>query len=172
MARFAVTFVCSGNTCRSPMAEVVLAALLTRSRLAEHVVVNSYGTGDWHVGELADPRTVAALAEHGLDATTHRARVVPPDLLGRSDLILCAEARHQRRVQRLGVARPGQVRLIREFDPGAVAAGCLDLADPYHGTLEDYRRCYDDVAAACAGLLAELPAVLGGLSAGDVANLP
>jgi protein-tyrosine phosphatase len=78
MARFAVTFVCSGNTCRSPMAEVVLAALLTRSGLAEHVVVDSYGTGDWHVGELADPRTVAALAEHGLDATTHRARVVPP----------------------------------------------------------------------------------------------
>jgi protein-tyrosine phosphatase len=154
------------------MAEVVLAALLRGSRLADQVVVDSYGTGDWHVGELADPRTVAALAEHGLDATSHRARVVPPDLLSRSDLILCAEARHQRKVRRLGVARPGQVRLIREFDRHAMAAGSLDLEDPYLGTLEDYRRCRDDVAAACSGLLAELPALVSGLSPRPGTNLP
>ena len=108
LMRFAVTFVCSGNTCRSAMAAAVLESLLAGSPVAEQVVVDSYGTGDWHVGEPADPRALAVLAEHGLDASAHRARVIPADLLSRSDLILCAEARHRRRVCRLGVAGAGQ----------------------------------------------------------------
>lgn len=161
LMRFAVTFVCSGNTCRSAMAAAVLESLLAGSPVAEQVVVDSYGTGDWHVGEPADPRALAVLAEHGLDASAHRARVIPADLLSRSDLILCAEARHRRRVCRLGVAGPGQVRLIREFDPRSMAAGELDLKDPYEGSLDDYRACFVDVTAACAGLMAALPGLLG-----------
>ena len=145
----------------------------TGSGLAEHVVVDSYGTGDWHVGELGRPRTVAALAEHGLDATTHRARVVPPDLLGRSDLILCAEARTSAECDASGVA------------PVARCASSASLTRPRWppvaptsptrttGHLEDYRRCYADVAAAaCAGLMAELPAVLRGAFGGEATRLP
>ena len=59
---YRICFVCTGNICRSPMAEVVCRAQLAERGLGERVSVDSAGTGDWHVGQPADPRTVAALS--------------------------------------------------------------------------------------------------------------
>ncbi|HLP22583.1 MAG TPA: hypothetical protein VK139_00890, partial [Microbacteriaceae bacterium] len=64
---FRITFVCTGNICRSPMAEVVFRALAAKHRLGSAIHVDSFGTGDWHVGEPADSRTLAALARAGYD---------------------------------------------------------------------------------------------------------
>jgi protein-tyrosine-phosphatase len=59
--RFSVCFVCTGNICRSPMAETVLRSIADASGHGDDLVITSAGTGDWHVGEGADPRTEAAL---------------------------------------------------------------------------------------------------------------
>ena len=67
-------FVCSGNICRSPMAEVVLRELARRAGAQDAVEVDSAGTGDWHVGHEADRRALRVLAEAGYDGSTHRAR--------------------------------------------------------------------------------------------------
>lgn len=60
---FRICFVCTGNICRSPMAETVFKALVARAGLENRITVSSAGTGDWHVGEPSDPRTLAALID-------------------------------------------------------------------------------------------------------------
>ena len=156
--RLHVTFVCSGNICRSPRGDVVLRDLLDGAGLGGQVVVDSAGTGSWHVGDGADPRTVTVLAAHGHDGGHHVARQFTADWFDGRDLVLAADSGH---VQTLvGLARTdaerGRIRLVREFDPAAVAAGDLETADPWYGGGEDFGRCYREVEAACRGLVEEL----------------
>ncbi|MCY7404203.1 MAG: hypothetical protein LH475_06215, partial [Cryobacterium sp.] len=75
---FRIIFVCTGNICRSPMAEVVLRDLVTKLGLGRLIATSSAGTGDWHVGEQADGRTITALAKRGYDGSHHRARQFDP----------------------------------------------------------------------------------------------
>jgi protein-tyrosine phosphatase len=77
-ALFRMCFVCTGNICRSPMAEAVFKDLVRGAGLEGVVAVISAGTGDWHVGEPSDDRTVAALRARGLDGTHHRAKQFDP----------------------------------------------------------------------------------------------
>ena len=73
-APYRVCLVCLGNICRSPMAEAVLRAELAAAGLDRAVVVDSAGTGDWHVGGPMDPGARSALARRGYDGSAHRAR--------------------------------------------------------------------------------------------------
>jgi len=124
--------VCTGNICRSPTAEVVLAARLAESGLADRVTVESCGLGDWHVGDPMDPRSAATLTRAGYDASRHRAQLLPPPWSTDSDgldLLLAMDAGHHRALL-AGGASPERVRLFRDFDsenPGA------DVPDPYYG---------------------------------------
>src|SRR6188474_2047597 len=89
-----VSFICSGNICRSPIAEKVFAHEVERAGLADRVQVTSAGTGSWHVGDPADSRAAALLAEHGyVDA--HVARQVDDELLD-ADLLVALDAGHLR----------------------------------------------------------------------------
>ena len=150
-----VTFVCSGNICRSPMGHVILARLVAEQGLDDRVVVSSSGTGDWHVGEHADPRTVAVLAEHGYDGSAHRARVFDADEFPDLDLVLASDEGPVRALQRLARTphNRAKIRLVREFDPEAVAAGTLETADPWYGDESQFLRCFTEVEAACHGIL-------------------
>ncbi|MEO7752500.1 MAG: low molecular weight protein-tyrosine-phosphatase [Terracoccus sp.] len=155
---FHVMFVCSGNICRSPMGQVILLRLVADADLSDAVVVSSSGTGDWHVGEQADPRTVAVLARHGYDGSAHRAKEFDaadfPDL----DLVLASDEGHVRILQRLAGTpqHRAKIRLTREFDPAAVAAGTLETGDPWYGDDEHFQRCFEQVEAACHGVLDHL----------------
>ena len=153
-----VTFVCSGNICRSPMGHVILARLVADEGLDDRIVVTSSGTGDWHVGEHADPRTVAVLAEHGYDGSHHRAREFDPAEFADLDLVLASDESHVRALQRLALTSDNRakIRLVREFDPEAVAAGTLETADPWYGDESDFLRCFAQVEAACHGILDHL----------------
>lgn len=158
--RVRVCFVCTGNICRSPMAEVVLRELARRERLDERLAVDSAGTGEWHIGEGADPRAVAALADRGYDGSRHRARRFDPADFARLDLVVALDRGHERVLG--GWARDGaeraRIRRLLSYAPDQRGDGPdrLDIADPYY---ED-RSAFDDVLAriegACAGLLAEL----------------
>ena len=87
-ALFRVCFVCTGNICRSPMAEVVFRDLIAKHGLESTVAVMSAGTGDWHVGERADERTLDALAGRGFDASEHRAKQFDRSWFDSLDLIV------------------------------------------------------------------------------------
>lgn len=140
------------------MGEVILRSMLEQAGLADEVRVDSAGIGDWHVGQGADPRTLAALHRGGYDGSSHVARQFEASYLEDHDLILAADRGHLRDLLQLaeGHDTSSQTRLVREFDPDAMAAGELELDDPYFGNASDFDRCLHEIELACRGLVAEL----------------
>jgi protein-tyrosine phosphatase len=130
---FRVVFVCSGNICRSPMADVVFRSFADRAHLSTRVSSSSAGTGDWHVGERADQRTLDALARRGYDGSRHRARQFTSTDFDRSDLVVALDHSHERVLR--GWARhdtdADKIALLMSFDTGAKT---LDVPDPYYGS--------------------------------------
>ncbi|MET0734248.1 MAG: low molecular weight protein-tyrosine-phosphatase [Microbacterium sp.] len=128
---FRVVFVCTGNICRSPMAEVVFRESADAAGLGARVVSTSAGTGDWHVGEQADQRTIDALERRGYDGALHRARQFTQADFAHNDLVVALDRTHERILR--GWARGGtdadKIALLMSFDPGA---GTLDVPDPYY----------------------------------------
>ena len=154
-----ILFVCLGNICRSPTAEGVMRHLVAEAGLEETVRVQSAGTAAWHAGEGPDPRASEAALRRGIELAG-TARQLEPDDFERYDLIVAMDAANLRDAQRLAPneeARTG-VRLLREFDPAACAAGELDVPDPYYGGPRGFDDVLDMVEAACRGLLEEVRA--------------
>lgn len=143
-----VTFVCTGNICRSVMAEKMFGDQLRRRGLGDSVRVSSAGTGHWHVGEGADRRAAGVLSAHGY-STDHRAAQVDDDHLG-ADLVVALDRNHARMLRQLGV-EDGRVRMLRSFDPRS-SAHTPDVDDPYYGDVADFERVYSVIEAALPGL--------------------
>jgi protein-tyrosine phosphatase len=154
-----LVFVCTGNICRSPMAEVITRAMADAtslddgSTLGARLVVSSAGTGPWHEGEPMDPRTTAALVRAGYPDHPHRAHQVSTAQLGRYDLIVALDRRHHQTLRSLG-ADPDRLFLLRAFDPAGGAAA--DVPDPYYGDDAVFDDCLAMIAAGCRGLVSEL----------------
>jgi len=148
-----VCFVCTGNICRSPMAESVFRARVQEAGLDALVEVDSAGTGGWHEGDGADPRTVSVLRENGYDGA-HVARQFQPSWFSRLDLVIALDAGHLRALRRLAPTPEdaAKVRLLRSYDP--TAGDDLDVPDPYYGGMEGFEECLEMVEAASEGLLA------------------
>lgn len=130
-ALFRVCFVCTGNICRSPMAEVVFKHLASEAGLESSIAVISAGTGDWHVGEPADARTVAALADHGYDGSRHRARQFDPDWFDKLDLVVVFD-HGQERILKAWAGNDhdrSKVQLLMSFDSDPTTD---DVPDPYY----------------------------------------
>lgn len=147
-----VVFVCSGNICRSPIAEKVYATELARAGLAGRVGVSSAGTGPWHAGEPADPRAAEVLRRHGYP-DAHTARQVNSQHL-EADLLVVAGAEHVAALTRvLGRADAAErVRLQRSFDPTADPGA--EVPDPYYGGDRGFDDVLAMIEATMPGLLA------------------
>ncbi|MBE9616912.1 low molecular weight phosphotyrosine protein phosphatase [Mycolicibacterium smegmatis] len=143
-----VTFVCSGNICRSPMAEKMFAHQIAERGLRDVVRVTSAGTGSWHAGDGADERACLVLADRGYP-TAHRAAVVDDDHLS-ADLVVAMGRNHARILADLGV-EPDRLRMLRSFDPRA-GAHTPDVEDPYYGTRDDFEAVFEVIEAALPGL--------------------
>jgi len=161
---YRVCFVCSGNICRSPMAEAVLRRMVADAGLTGRVVVSSAGTGDWHVGEPADRRAMAVLRRRGYPLD-HAARQWRRSDFDAADLVVALDRGHRRELLRMapGAAERDKVRLLRSYDPasgGDPASGDLDVPDPYYGGARGFEHVLDLVEAGCAGVLAEIRSAL------------
>ena len=143
-----VTFVCTGNICRSPMAEKMFAHQLSERGLGELVRVSSAGTGGWHVGSRADERAVRVLRDRGYP-TGHRAAQVDDDHLG-ADMVVALDRNHFRALKGLGVD-PSRLRMLRSFDPRS-GAHTPDVEDPYYGDHADFVEAFEVIDAALPGL--------------------
>jgi protein-tyrosine phosphatase len=142
-----ICFVCTGNICRSPSAEVVFREKLREAGLAGRVRVSSAGTGDWHEGEGIDERAGEALARQGYPVE-HVAAQVGAGHLG-ADLLVAMDRGHEKALRAL-VDDPSRVRLLRSFDPDADGT---DVPDPYYGGPAGFDAVLVMIEDACAGLL-------------------
>ncbi|MBO3085329.1 low molecular weight phosphotyrosine protein phosphatase [Cellulomonas sp. zg-ZUI188] len=146
--------VCTGNICRSPMAEVVLRERFAAAGLGDQVVVDSTGVSDEEDGNPIDRRARAVLVSHGYPAGDgHRARQVRPG--DERDLVLAMTNAHARALRRLGI----EPVLFRSFDPDAT--GDLDVADPWYGGASDFEDCLAQIEAAADGIVEHVRAALG-----------
>ncbi|MER5474122.1 low molecular weight protein-tyrosine-phosphatase [Streptomyces sp. NPDC002935] len=150
---YRVCFVCTGNICRSPMAESVFRAHVAEAGLGELVEVDSAGTGGWHEGDGADERTVAVLEAGGYESD-HAARQFQASWFSRLDLVIALDTGHLKALRRLATSAEdaAKVRLLRSYDPAA--GDDLDVPDPYYGHMEGFADCLEMVEAASPGLLA------------------
>ena len=131
-----VLFVCTGNTCRSPLAEGALRDALGPD--AARIDVRSAGTGA-RSGEPAAPASVAIAAAHGIDLSGHRSQPLTAELARSADVVLVMERSHLAAVRALGVD-PERVRLLSEWPaPGAPE---LEVSDPYGGSQEAYEEAW------------------------------
>jgi len=156
---YRVCFVCTGNICRSPMAEHVFRARLAEAGLDGAVEVDSAGTGGWHEGDPADPRTVSVLDEHGY-GSAHTARQFRVSWFPALDLVIALDQGHARELRRLAPTPEdaAKIRLLRSYDPEA--GPDLDVPDPYYGGREGFEECLEMVEAASEGLLAVVRTVV------------
>jgi protein-tyrosine phosphatase len=149
-----VLFVCTGNICRSPIAELVAAR---RSDPAAARSFVSAGTAAWHEGEPMDPRAAAVLAEIGIDPTPHRAQHASDRLLATADVVVALDRKHAQILKgRLPEDRHGDLVLLRSFDPQG--GGHVDVHDPYYGDQAAFATCLSVVSRAVDGLLVWLDA--------------
>lgn len=149
-----VLFVCLGNICRSPAAEGVFLQLLARQGLEDGFRVDSAGTGDWHVGRLADPRMRRAAARRGIQLSS-RARQISSDDLRRFEHVLTMDDQNLQAV--LGLVRPGEsTARISPLCRHARHHDLKEVPDPYYGGDEGFEQVLNLLEDACAGLLEAL----------------
>jgi len=153
-----VLFVCLGNICRSPTAEAVMRELGDDAALPA-LQVDSAGTAAYHVGESPDRRSAAAAARRGI-ALRGAARQVVLEDFDRFDLLVAMDRSNRDALLAMApdASAAAKVRLLREYDPDAVAASDLDVPDPYYGGPNGFDDVLDIVGAGCRGLLDELSA--------------
>jgi protein-tyrosine phosphatase len=153
---YRIAFVCLGNICRSPMADVIMRHLLDDAGLAGKVTVSSCGTGTWHLGEPMDRRAAAELAGAGYDASAHRAQAFAPSWLTQ-DLVLAMDRQNLADITD-GAGESERVRMFRSFDPLADPSD-LDVPDPFYGADEGFTEVITMVERTCRQILDELEAL-------------
>jgi protein-tyrosine phosphatase len=142
------------------MAEVVLRSLAEQAGLGDRIAIESAATGDWHVGERADQRTIAALERAGYDGSRHRARQFDPEDFPHLDLIVAFD-RGQSRVLR-NWARSAhdehKVRLLLEFD--SELSALQDVPDPYYSDDATFDRVLGMIERSTSALFRQLAPAL------------
>lgn len=151
MALRSVLLVCSGNTCRSPLAAAMLRAALAEVPSLREIRVGSAGTSAWDGAPASEGSYLVAL-ERGLDLSTHRARMLTTQLVHDADLILTMTAAHSHRVIDMGGA--GKTHTLVGW--AGTSDGAADIPDPYGGDVTGYRAVADRLAPLIAAAVARL----------------
>ncbi|MCP9917222.1 low molecular weight protein-tyrosine-phosphatase [Cyanobium sp. ATX 6F1] len=153
-----ILFVCLGNICRSPAAEGIFLHLLDLTEFKSNYLVDSAGTGAWHVGNDADKRMRAAAAKRGVNLLS-KARQITEDDLMNFDRILTMDQENFKQVCRMA-AQSGidqdKIALIEPITNHCCKFSATMIPDPYYGDDNGFEDVLDLLEDACAGLLARL----------------
>lgn len=151
MAPLYILFVCLGNICRSPLAEGILRHLASEQGRDQDFVIDSAGTGGWHVGHAPDDRAIAVAADHGIDISRLKARKVSSADFDRFDLILALDRSNLRDLT--GVAPPTCRARIELFSTRAFGTA-EDVPDPYYGDSTDFEAVFRLLYRGCTSIAA------------------
>ena len=151
----AVSVICLGNICRSPMGEVVLRDRFEKQGL--EIEVSSGGTGSWHIGEKANSRTIQILEERNY-SVNHVAKQVNKQWFSKNDLLLAMDLNNFHDLQKIGgESNYSKIKMFRQFDPELKILFDLDsnleVPDPYYGSLEDFRKVLQMIEKAADGFI-------------------
>ncbi len=151
---YTICFVCLGNICRSPTAEGIFQHLVTEAGLQSWFYVDSAGTADYHIGELANSRSREVAAKHGVHLHS-RAQQLRAENLEEFDLIVAMDHENYRDILLLDRKKryTAKVVLLRSFDP---EPDHLAVPDPYFGGMAGFEKVFDILYRSCAGLLSVL----------------
>ncbi len=153
-AHTSILFVCLGNICRSPMAEGVFRQVVTETGLADRFLIDSSGTGSWHVGRPPDIRAQQALSARGIDISMQRARQFTRDDFKTFDLILAMDrANYDRLISLAPDIYEPNIRLFMKY---ASEMGICEIPDPFFGGPEGFDYVLNLIEVASRGLLASL----------------
>ena len=146
-----VLFVCLGNICRSPMADGVFQHLVDEAGLSQQIMVDSAGTGSWHVGERAHRGTLAVLKKHGIDYNG-RARQLTQRDFSDFDYVLAMDMSNLNNIQRYaGGESDGEIALFLDYANKAGLTDVKVVPDPYYDGRFDH--VYDLVEKGSRALL-------------------
>ena len=143
-----VLFVCLGNICRSPLAEVVVKGAAIQRGL-DHYHFESAGTGDWHVGGSADRRSASKAIDHGLDLSGHQAQQITAQNIQSWDWFVAMDQANYQELLSMG-AKASQILMMRQFEAGDMRR---DVPDPYYGGSAGFEVAYQMLAANAESLL-------------------
>lgn len=152
---YRILFVCTGNICRSPVAEAVARHVFTQAGLADHVTVSSAGIQDYHTGQAPDPRSIASAAAKGVSMDGIIAKKVKKTDFEAFDMVLAMDGTHFKALKALAgpVHRP-KVHYFMRFAHETTLNP--DVPDPYYGSTKDFERVIDMIEQGVDGLLNHL----------------
>tara|TARA_R110002167_G_scaffold152500_5_gene346527 strand:- start:111 stop:587 length:477 start_codon:yes stop_codon:yes gene_type:complete len=153
MKQLRVLFVCLGNICRSPTAHGIFERRVAEAGLQDRILIDSAGTGDWHVGRSPDSRASAAALKRGYDLSHLRARQVRPEDFLEFDYLLAMDQQNLWDLQALALPEfAGHLGLFLGFGNSPLK----EVPDPYAGGEEGFEAVLDLVEDATSDLLAHL----------------
>jgi protein-tyrosine phosphatase len=150
-----ILFVCLGNICRSPLAEGIFTQLVRERGLADKYRVDSAGTGDWHVGQPPDRRSIAVAQKRGVTLPS-LCRQIRREDFQEFDWILAMDKLNRSDLQAMcPPTQSGKLKLMRDFEPTAADRGS-DVPDPYYGGPYEFDSVYQMLHRCCMRLLDSL----------------
>ncbi|MCA4135421.1 low molecular weight protein-tyrosine-phosphatase [Arthrobacter sp. M4] len=168
---YRIITVCTGNICRSPMAEFMLREALSAEGLDSKVIVDSAGTTAYEVGRPIDPRAARILTSHLIKSGTHVAREWKHSWFAERDLILALDVDHYGWLREAApdLVSRSKVRMFRSFDPDATGKHALDqgIEDPWYGGHADFENAWSLIHAAIPGIVEHVMAELASRQLGE-----